>query len=156
MGSTTLTRSLLVDVSLMGIVTDALGTAVAGTGTYDDNELGKGVKMAAASYVAVAVGDQIEGIVNTGEPGVRNTGVSWGGIQTRGRALATVGAAQSSVMAVGDLVCASIPVADGTAGLVLVQSDGTGYVAPTEFLWRCIRIVSGTGAAGDSVLLERI
>jgi len=120
----------------MGIVTDALGTAVAGTGTYNDDELGKGVKMAAASYVAVAVGDQIEGIVNSVEAGVRNSGYSWGGIQTTGRALALVGAAQSSVMAVGDLVCASIPVANGTDGTLLVQSDGTGYSAPTEFLWR--------------------
>ena len=153
MGSTTLTRSLLVDTSLMGIVTDALGTAVAGTGTYDDTELGKGVKMAAASYVAVAVGDQIEGIVNSVEPGVRNSGYSWGGIQTTGRALAVVADAQvTTAMAVGDLVCAAIPIASGLA----VQSNGTGYAAPTEFLWRCIRIVSGTGAAGDSVLLERI
>lgn len=154
MGSTTLTRSLLVDTSLMGIVTDALGTAVAGTGTYSDDDLGKGVKIDTDSYVAVAVGDQIEGIVNSVEPGVRNSGYSWGGIQTTGRALAVVADAQvTTAMAVGDLVCAAIPIASGLA----VQSNGTGYSAPTEFLWRCIRVISGTGlVAGDSVLIERI
>jgi hypothetical protein len=140
----------------MGIVTDTLGTAVSGTGDYTDVEVGKGVKMGAAAYVPVVAGDELEGIVNSVEPGVRNTGYSWGGIQTKGRALAVVGAAQSAAMAVGDLVCCSTPLAKGTAGLVKVQSDGTGYAAPAFFVWRCIRIVSGTGAAGDTVLIERV
>ena len=156
MGSTTLARSLLTDTSLMGIVTDALGTAVAGVGNYTDVEIGKGVKMAAASYIAVAVGDEIEGIVTSVEPGVRNTGFSWGGVQTKGRAIATVGAAQAVAMAVGDLVCAAIPVAPATAGLVLVQSDGVGYSAPTDFKWRCISLLTGAGADGTNVIIERI
>jgi len=140
----------------MGIVTDALGTAAAGVGTYTDVEIGKGVKMAADSYVAVAVGDEIEGIVTSVEPGVRNSGFSWGGVQTKGRAMATVAANQTPVMAVGALVCSGIPVAPATAGKVTVLSAGTGFAAPTEFKWRCIRIVTGTGTVGDTVLIERI
>ena len=140
----------------MGIVTDTLGTAVSGVGNYTDVEVGKGVKMAAASYVSVAAGDEIEGIVHSVEPGVRNTGFSWGGIQTKGRAMATVGANQTSTITVGGFVCADTPVAVGTAGYVTVLDTGTGYIAPSDFMWRVIRIVTGTGVAGDTVLIERV
>ena len=157
MGSTTLNRSLLVDTSLMGVVTDALGTATGTTvGTYTDAEIGKGVKMAAGSYLAVAVGNEIEGIVTSVEPGVRNGGMSYGGIQTKGRALATVALNQTPVMAVGNLVCSGIPFPPLTAGNVKVLSAGTGYVAPSDFKWRVIRIMTGTGATGDTVMIERI
>lgn len=153
MGTTTLVRSLLVDTSFMGVVTDALGN---NTGQYSDTELGKGVVMGAAAYVAAAKADEIEGIVNTVEHGTRNGGYSWGGVQTKGRAEAIVGASQTGVAAVGDLVVNDTPVANGTAGIIRVFSAGTGYVAPADFKWRVIRILSGTGAAGDSVLIERI
>lgn len=156
MGTTTLTRSLLTDVSLFGIITDALGTAVANVGTYDDKEVGKGVILASASYIAAGLGDEIEGIVNSVEPGTVNTGFSWGGIQTKGRANAIVGAAQTANIAVGGLVCNDVAIADGTAGLIQVLDTGTGFVTPVLFLWRVIRIVSGTGAAGDSVIIERV
>lgn len=153
MGTTTLTRALLTDVSFMGIITDALG---AGSGEYDDTELGKGVKLAAAAYVEVAKADEIEGILNTVESGLRNSGYNWGGIQTKGRAFATVGASQTSTIAVGGYVVNDTPIANGTAGLIQVFDTGTGYVAPTKFLWRVIRIVSGTGVVGDSVIIERV
>lgn len=152
MGSTTLTRSLLTDVSLMGIITDALGT---GAGEYDDAEKGKGVVLGAAAYVAAAKANEIEGIVNTIESGLRNGGYSWGGIQTKGRALATVGASQTANVAVGGLVVNDTPIANDTVGLIQVFDAGTGYVAPSTFFWRVIRIITGTGAAGDSVLIER-
>lgn len=153
MGTTTLTRSLLTDVSHMGIITDALGD---NTGEYDDTELGKGVVIGAAAYVAAAKADEIEGIVNTVEPGTRNGGYSWGGIQTTGRAMAVVGASQTGAVAVGATVINDTPIADGTAGLIRVFSAGTGFVAPAQFIWRVIRIVSGTGVAGDSVMIERV
>ena len=75
MGTTTLTRSLLVDVSHMGIITDALGTAVANIGTYDDNELGKGVILAAVAYVAASEDEESEGIPNTAELNTVMTGL---------------------------------------------------------------------------------
>ena len=153
MGTTTLTRSLLTDVSHMGIITDALG---ANTQDYSDTELGKGVKLGAAAYVPAALGDEIEGIVNTVESGTRNAGYSWGGIQTKGRAMATVGVAQTASIAVGGFVCNDTPIAPGTAGLIQVLDVGTGYVAPSDFMWRVIRLVTGTGVVGDTVLIERI
>jgi hypothetical protein len=153
MGTTTLTRSLLTDVSHMGIITDALGD---NSQEYSDTELGKGVVIGAAAYVAAGLGDQIEGIVNTVEPGTRNAGFSWGGIQTTGRALATVGSAQTGTVAVGEVVCNGAAIAPGTAGLIQVMSVGTGFVAPTEFFWRVIRILSGTGVIGDSIMIERV
>ena len=153
MGTTTLTRSLLTDVSLMGIITDALGD---NTGEYSDTELGKGVVMGANAYVAAGLGDQVEGIVNTVEPGTRNAGFSWGGIQTTGRAMAVVGSAQTGNVAIGALVSCGAAIAPGTAGLIRVMTVGTGHVAPVSFFWRVIRIVSGTGAAGDSIMIERV
>ncbi len=153
MGTTTLTRSLLVDVSLMGIITDALGT---GAGEYDDFEKGKGVQLAAASHIAAVKADEIDGIVNTVESGLRNGGYSWGGIQTKGRAEATVGVSQTGNVVVGAYVTNDTPIVNGTAGLIQVFSVGTGFVAPTRHFWRVLRIITGTGAAGDKVLIERI
>lgn len=156
MGTTTLTRSLLTDTSMLGIITDALGTNAGDFASATDT--GKGVKLAANAYVAVVKNDEIEGIVHSVEPGTRNAGYSWGGIQTTGRALAEVGASQDgAAMAVGDLVIADTPVALGTAGTLKVWSAGTGFPgAPSTWIWRCIRIVSGTGAAGDTVMIERV
>jgi len=154
MGTTTLKRSLLTDVSFMGVITDALGTNAQ---DYSDTELGKGLKMAATAYVPVAVGNEIEGIVNSVESGTRNSGFSWGGVQTKGRAEAVVDAAQAPVMAVGDIVCSGTPKAPGTAGKLTVLSSGAGFVAPSDFKWRCIGLGSvGTGAVGTTVLIEKI
>ncbi len=153
MGTTTLNRQLLVDTSHMGIITDALGD---NTDQFAPEDIGKGVKLAANAYVPLVLGDEIEGIVNTiGEAPTVNSGFSWGGIQRTGRAEAVVGAAQTSTITVGGYVCADTPVALGTDGVLQVLDTGTGYVAHTKFLWRVIRILSGTGVVGDSVLIER-
>jgi len=157
MGTTTLNRALLVDTSLMGIKTDKFGTAT-GTTTGDfasATDVGKGVKLAANSYVELTAGDEIEGIVTSVDPHVKSGGYSWGGVQTTGRAIAIVGANQTSTIAVGGYVCSDTPVAVGTAGALQVLDTGTGYDAPEKFLWRVIRILSGTGVVGDSVLIER-
>jgi len=157
MGTTTFKRSLLVDTALMGVVTDTLGTQVAGVGTFDDSELGKAVKMGAASYIAASIGDEIEGIVNSVESGTRNSGYSWGGVQTKGRVEAVVDAAQTPAMAIGDIVCSGTAVANGTAGKATIISAGTGFVAPADFKWRCISLgVANDGSVGSTVLIEKI
>ncbi len=154
MGTTDLTRSLLTDTDLMGVITDALGN---NTGQYDDDELGKGVVLGAAAYVAAAKADEIEGIVNSVEPGTRNSGFSWGGIQTRGRAEAVVGASQTPVAAVGDIVANDTPIANGTAGKIQVFSAGSGFSAPSDFKWRIISLGTvGTGAVGTTIIIERV
>jgi hypothetical protein len=155
MGTTLQERTMTVDVNLMGIVTDKLGTTA---GDYTDVEIGKGVKMAANAYVVVVAGDEIEGIVNTVEPGTKNSGYNWGGIQTKGRAEATVGANQVGTVTIGagHFLLNDTPIDAATAGLIQVyDEDGDGAAAPTKFLWRVIRILTGTGIAGDKVLIER-
>lgn len=153
MGTSTLSRQLLTDLAFRGVITDALGTA---SGDYTSAEVGKGVTLAAAAYVPAAKADEIEGIVSSVEPGLRNGGFNWGGIQTKGRALAVVGVSQTGPVAMGAYVTNDTPIAPLTAGKIQVFSVGTGFVAPTRFFWRVIKIVTGTGAAGDTVMIERI
>lgn len=155
MGTTTFKRSLLVDTRLMGVKTDALGTSA--TDFSSDTDVGKGVKLGAAAYVVVAKADEIEGIVNSVENGTKNGGFSWGGVQTEGHAEAVIGASQTPAAAVGQYVINDTPIALGTAGAIQVFSAGTGYVAPTKFLWRIISLgTAGTGAVGTTVIIERV
>lgn len=117
-----------------------------------DNDIGKAVKIAANNnFVLCATTNEIEGLLVATEPVTYNDGFAFGTVQRRGRALATVGANQVGTVAVGDLVVADTQAAIDTAGGLQVLGG-----APTTFLWRVIRIVSGTGAAGDSVLIERV
>lgn len=119
---------------------------------FADADLGKPVKFGTANnYVLCAANDQIDGFVKAIEPITVNNGFSFGGVQREGRVVATVGAAQTPAMAIGDLVIADAQVALGTAGAPKVKTGAATYAA-----WRCIRIISGTGVAGDSVLIERI
>jgi hypothetical protein len=118
-----------------------------------DNDIGKCLKLAASNnYVLCATTNEIEGILVSTEPATYNTGFAFGTVQRKGRALAKVGANQGgSAMAVGDLVVADTQAAIDTAGGAVVIT-GT----PSTFKWRVLRIVSGTGVAGDSVLIERV
>lgn len=127
-------------------------------------DVGKAVKLGTANnYVLVAAGDNIDGFVNSVEPNTVNDGFSFGGVQTLGRIYAKVASDQGGVaMAAGDYVVAGAPTALGTADLAAAGSEpgvrGLGRVktgTPTRKFWRCIRIVTGTGVAGDIVLLER-
>lgn len=118
-----------------------------------DNDIGKCVKLetgsAASNYVLCADGDEIEGILVATEPATYNDGFAFGTVQRKGRFEATVGTAATVV--VGTAVVSYAQAAIDTAGGAVVKNG-----SPATFLWRCIRIVSGTGAAGDTVLLERV
>jgi hypothetical protein len=118
-----------------------------------DNDVGKALKLAAANnYVLCATTNEIEAILVSVEPETYNAGFAFGTIQRRGRAIGKVGANQGgSAMAVGDLVTADTQAAVDTAGGLIVKT-GT----PATHKWRVIRIISGTGVAGDSVLIERV
>ena len=149
MGSTTLNRQMLVDTQMQGIVTDALGTSSEDFASATD--IGKGVKMGTAAYVVLTKDDEIEGIITSVEAGTRNSGFSWGGVQTKGRAEAILGVSEAGTALVGEYVVADRQVAPGTAGKVDVYPG-----SPSKFLWRIIRILTGTGVAGDSVLIEKV
>lgn len=117
-----------------------------------DNDKGKCVKIAASNnFVLTAAGDEIEGILVSTEPATYNDGFAFGTVQRRGRFQAVVGPTEAGTVVPGDLVVADTQAAIDTAGGAVVQSG-----APTTHLWRCISIVTGTGATGDIVLIERV
>lgn len=132
-------------------------------------DIGKPVKLAAGSkHVLCSTGDEIAGFVNSVEPFTVNAGLSFGGVLKGGRIEVIVAADQGATpMAVGDYVVAGTQLALGTSGVTEWNSGGTppstpqgptGRVktgTPTKKLWQCIRIISGTGVAGDTVLIER-
>lgn len=118
----------------------------------NENDIGKAVKLASSNnYVVSTTDDEIEAILVALEPFTVNDGFSFGTIQRRGRALATVGTSEAGTVAVGELMLVDDQAAVNTAGGLVVYPG-----SPSQFLWRCIRIVSGTGAAGDTVLIERV
>lgn len=135
-------------------VTDAALGTVAGEG-WGSNDLGKIVKLTAPNaYGAVAADDEIEGVLVAVETHTVNDGFGFGSVQRDKRFVAVVGAGEVGTLAVGDLVVAD---AYGSG----VGSDDGGYPrvkggAPTTFKWRVLQIKSGTGAAGDTVVIERV
>lgn len=145
-------------------VSAALGAAAAsGIGT---NDLDKAYKMGVLqNYVPCADGDPIEGFVNAVEGFTVNNGFSFGSVQRRGRKTVQNGAGQAT-LAVGDYVVAFTQVAIGTAGLAQVKkaavtADVTDATPDTvaiqsNYVWRVVRILTGTGVAGDKVLIERV
>lgn len=140
---------------------------VSANAKFADADINKAVKLGTANnYVPVAAGDDIEGFVDSIEPATYNSGFSFGAVQINGSRIAQVGTNQGSAMAVGDYVVADTPVALGTAGYAQVKTGVTHsqltsgnytvtLATPKRFFWRCIRIESGTGVAGDLVLLRR-
>lgn len=145
----------------------ALGVSAAGKFVSED--LNKAVKLGTANnYVLATGGDDIDGFVKAIEPFTVNDGFGFGGVQRTGRVSAEVGENQGvTPMAVGDFVVADTQVTLGTAGAAKVktgvafsQLETADYTVtrqtPLHAMWRCVRIVSGTGVAGDTVLLERV
>ena len=117
-----------------------------------ENDIGKAVTLASSNnYVVAAKDAEIEGILVSLEPQTYNDGFSFGTVQRRGRAEATVGVTEAGTVAVGELLVVDTQAAVGTAGGLQVYPG-----SPTTFLWRCISIASGTGAAGDTIIIERV
>ena len=132
------------------ITESALG--VAGT-PWTDKEVGKAVKLGVAdsNMILCQTGDDIEGVVISVEPFTVNGGATFGSVQQDRRVLAQVGA---TAVTLGATVVAGVQESIGTqtAGNKPIVIPGAGV----NFIWRCIRIVTGTGATGDTVLIERV
>ena len=143
--------TLLVNDPPATVLTAALGADA--DNNFVEADVGKGVKMGTAqNYVPVAKDDDIEGVVSSvSAEATVNDGFSLGGVQVDRRILAEVGVSELGTADVGELVVADTPIAQGTDGILQVYPG-----SPTNFKWRIIRIVSGTGAAGDTVLLEKV
>lgn len=133
------------------IITAALGASSAAPLT--GNDIGKLVKMGSLqNYLLAATGDDIEGQVYSVEPTTVNGGFATGSVQRNQRLEVEVGTDQGGTpMAVLDYVVVGAGQVLNTAGAGKVKTG-----AGTTFKWRCIRIISGTGAAGSKVLIERV
>lgn len=149
------------------VISAALGATA--TGEFGSVDVGQAVKMGSANnYVQCADGDEMEGVVVTVEPFTVNDGYSFGSVQRNKRVVAQVAANEGGTVAVGAFVVCGTPVALGTAngmpqvknGTAASQAGGAPYAyterTPNTHMWKCIRVVTGTGAAGDKVLLERV
>ena len=141
-------RTLLVDDGVARIESECLGD---NTGQYGTDQVGTLVKLAANAYVQVATGNDIGGQVSTVESGTRNDGFSFGSVRKSHRIAAVVGAN-------GDTVAVTVTatvVADVQPALV---DGGLGHVkvgAGVLHKWQVI-YVSGAGATGDSVILQKV
>lgn len=131
-------------------VSAALG-ASAGT-KLNTLDAGKALKLGSLqNYVLTATGNDIEGVLIGVEAYTVNDGFAFGSVKIDGMVEAEVAAAQVGAIAVGDYVVSGIPVALNTAGALMVIA-GAGVV----FKWRVVRHITGTGVAGDSVLIQRV
>ena len=136
-------------VDPVGNFSAALGVNPAGAFTSKD--VNKAVKLIADStYGLVAAGDEIEGTVEAISHFTVNNGFSFGTVNNRGRRVVTIDNAVAVV--IGDLVVAGAQAALGTAQTNTVARKGT----PTKFLWRVVSLLGSNGAAGTSVLIERM
>lgn len=144
---------------------------LAGGSRYDMCAVGDKIEA-----VAVTVQDPDKGLYD---------GYVLGGVQKEGRVLALADgseAAGTGSVAVGDYVVAGTPVAKGTAlstypkvrkatnqpGTAVTTADNTkasidaalAKLADADmnarYGWRVVEIISGTGAVGDTVLIERV
>lgn len=118
----------------------------------DENDIGKCIKFAGSDNVVLCGdGDDIEGFVVSISPETYNAGFAFGSFQRRGRKVVQVEAGELGTFAVGDEAVSGITVALNTAGLPqVVKAVGVVYK------WRCISLLTGTGVAGDNILIERV
>ena len=148
---TTFVFTELVNSPHADVVSAALG--VNSAGKFSDKDIGKPVKMAANNnYVLCASGDQIEGFVTAVEANTVNDGFSFGSVLRNKRIIAQVDAAQVGTLVVGEFAVAGTSSALGTKDTYPKVLQGT----PADYKWKVIRNISGTGVAGDLVLLEKI
>lgn len=131
-------------------ISTALG--VDANNKLDSNDIGKAVKLAAAdNYVACATGNDIEGVLLGVEAHTVNDGFAFGTVKIDGTVEAEVAAAEAGAIAIGTFVVAGIPVANNTAGNMMIITG-----AGVAFKWRIIRHITGTGVSGDIVLIQRV
>lgn len=135
------------------------GTGVANQLT--DADVGKFVKLVGDSqYGLCAVGNEIEAIVETANEQVQD-GFYIGSIRKGGRVTVTLDGLQATpgtgVIAVGDYVVASTPVARGTSlsGAYPKVCKATAAATAILFKWRVVALY-GTGAVGQTALIERV
>lgn len=130
-------------------------TAAMGDGNtlWTDKEVGKAVKLSGSDDSTVVLAgedDDIIGFVSAIAIGTVNDGFTHGSIQVDGWKQVVVGANEAGALVPGDFVVADDQAAVGTAGSAKVKK------AAGRSCWRVMRIISGTGVAGDQVLIYEL
>ena len=144
-------------------VTARLGGNAAGT-RANDNDVGKGVKLAGDSnYGLLAAADAIEGVITSVETGVYD-GYSLGGVQTKGYIDATAYGLQATpgtgAITVGQYVLAAAPAAIQvketlSTTLRVVSATNQATAATAAFKARVVSLGPvGTGAVGTAIVIE--
>ena len=134
-------------------ISAALGASTAAK--FTDADKNKAVKLATGTnknYIVCVAGDDIEGVVLSVEPHPVNNGWAFGTVQTGGRMIATVAA--GNTLAVRDYVVAAAQSAVGTAQDYPVVQEVT--TEEPVFKWRVVDVLTGAGAAGTQVVIERV
>lgn len=147
-------------LSMAAMLTVRLGDSTTpATNLLNDNDVGKFTKLIGDSqYGLCAVGDQIEGVMNSVQTATQD-GYAIGGIQTDGRVAVTLDGLQATpgtgVIAVGDYVVAGTPVARNTAlGTAKPKvCKATAAANTLLFKWRVVSL-DGTTAVGQTGLIE--
>lgn len=134
------------------------GTGIANQ--LNDVDTGKFVKLVGDSqYGLCAVGNDIEGILDTANEMGTQDGFNIGSVRYNGRATVTLDGLQGTpgtgTIAVGDIVVAGTVVARGTAVSGYPKVCKATTPANVNFKWRVVALY-GTGAVGQTALIERI
>ncbi len=145
---------------LARVVTARVADGAGASNQLTDADVGKLVKLAGDSqYGLCAVGNEIEGVLSTANEQLAD-GYHLGGVRTNGRATVILDGLQATpgtgTVAVGDYVVAGTVVARGTA-LTGYPKVCKATAAATEIVhkWRVVALY-GTGAVGQTALIERV
>jgi hypothetical protein len=150
------------DPNRLNVISTKLGSRVgttienkAGLGEYSDAEIKKAVKLGTQNnYLLCADGDELDAFVDNIDAGGTEDGWTFGGV-ARGnvgqRHEVQVASGVATPLVIGDLVVAGTQLPVGTKGLAQVKK-GT----PALHKYRVMRILTGTGVAGDKVLIEKV
>lgn len=137
------------------VVSAALG--VDASNKLNDSDIGKPVILGPDNnYVLCADGDDIHGFLVSTEAATVNDGFSFGSVLRNKRLEVQLEAGELGTAVAGtSFVVAGIPLAARGTKVAYAQVIIKAAVAGAS-LWRVIRIVTGTGVAGDRVLIEKV
>lgn len=131
------------------------------TNHLNDADVGKFVKMIADSqYGLCAVGNEIEGLLNSGPDSALQDGYYVATVRRNGRTRVTLDGLQATpgtgTCAVGDFVVAGTVVARNTALTVAPRvCKATAAATGIVHKWRIVALF-GTGAVGQTALIEKV
>lgn len=158
------------------VVTVRLGPGTGTANQFNDKDVGKLVKFVADSrFDLCAAGDPIEGVVTSVESASLD-GYTVGGVQTNRRTTVQADGVQATpgtgTILVGDyVVCGTVDARNAAKTLANAKvckatnqpgslpADLTAagnQIKNALYAWRVVAILTGTGAVGDTLVIERL